>query len=82
MPKNLDASSDPWYFRINLFQKVQNMRCKACDKALTDFEATRKFTNSCEYVDLCSDCFSHLKDLDVDERPELQKEWERPTQID
>lgn len=58
------------------------MRCKACDKSLTDFEATRKYTNSSEYVDLCNECFRYVKGVEVSERPELQKEWEIPTQLD
>ncbi len=33
------------------------MRCLACDKALTDYEATRRFSKSQEFVDLCNHCF-------------------------
>ena len=36
------------------------MRCKACDKLLSDFEATRKIVysdNTVEYPDLCNNCF-------------------------
>jgi len=33
------------------------MKCCACDCLLTDFEATRKYHNSDEHVDLCNDCF-------------------------
>lgn len=34
--------------------------CTACNKRLTDFEATRKIENSegkIEYVDMCNTCF-------------------------
>lgn len=37
------------------------MRCKACDTDLNDFECTRK-TTSGEYLDLCSWCYSYIKD--------------------
>ena len=33
------------------------MKCLACDVVLSDFEATRKFTESGTYVDLCNKCF-------------------------
>lgn len=32
------------------------MRCRACDASLTDIEAVRKWPDSEEYTDLCSDC--------------------------
>lgn len=35
------------------------MRCLGCNKELTDFEATRRYTDSEEFVDMCNDCFSH-----------------------
>lgn len=31
------------------------MRCLACDKALTDFESTRRDVDG-KFVDLCNDC--------------------------
>lgn len=52
------------------------MRCKACDKQLTEFESTRKYAGSQEFVDLCNECFKYVKGIQVDERPDLQKEWE------
>lgn len=33
------------------------MRCIGCNKELTDFEATRKYADSEEFIDLCNDCF-------------------------
>lgn len=38
------------------------MRCKACDKALSDFESTRKSIQTGEFIDLCNHCFQHVKD--------------------
>ena len=38
------------------------MRCYSCDKALNDFESTRKSATTGEYMDLCNKCF---KDVDV-----------------
>ena len=48
------------------------MRCKACDRILEDFEATRKYSGTQHYVDLCNKCYSHIKDdLSVTERADL-----------
>lgn len=57
------------------------MRCLACNKILSDYEATRKFSQSKEYVDLCNHCFYSgvNEDLDTEEREdlnELQEEHE------
>ena len=52
------------------------MRCKACDKLLSDFEATRKYTKSNEFVDLCNDCFRYVPDVQVSERADLQKQYD------
>ena len=55
------------------------MRCKACDKNLSDFEATRKVKTSGEYVDLCNKCFFPIADnIEVLERFDLanQNEFE------
>lgn len=32
------------------------MRCLACDRELTDFEATRKYHGTKVFVDLCNHC--------------------------
>jgi len=47
------------------------MRCIACNKALTEFEATRKSVNSGEYVDLCSYCYNGVNIL-AQEREDLR----------
>ena len=36
------------------------MRCLACNKALNDYEATRKSASSGEYLDLCNGCFHNI----------------------
>lgn len=49
------------------------MRCKACDVELTDYEATRRFAVSQEFVDLCNRCFAvTLDDGDVIDRADLR----------
>lgn len=48
------------------------MRCRACDCALTDFEATRRYNDSSEFLDLCAKCFSYVVgDFDTVERFEM-----------
>lgn len=49
------------------------MRCLACNKKLSDFEATRKSTETNEYIDLCNVCFSTIKDVVLpNEREDLK----------
>ena len=49
------------------------MRCKACDVELTDYEATRRYAVSREFVDLCNGCFAvTLDDSDVVDRSDLR----------
>ena len=38
------------------------MRCKACDKLLTEYEATRKSIVTNEFLDLCNTCYNYIKD--------------------
>ena len=51
------------------------MRCVACNKALNDYESTRKSATTGEYLDLCNGCF-HAIDQDVEAiaRPDLLDE--------
>lgn len=37
------------------------MRCRACDKNLSDFESTRKNEITGEYEDLCNECYSAIQ---------------------
>lgn len=49
------------------------MRCYCCNAVLSDFEATRKSAQSGDFLDMCNDCFHHVKDdMDVVERQDLQ----------
>jgi len=52
------------------------MKCLACDKILSDFEATRKFSGSGEFVDLCNHCFHSGVDEEInsDEREDLHEQ--------
>lgn len=52
------------------------MKCLACDKILSDYEATRKFSQSKEFVDLCNHCFySGVNDeIITSEREDLRQE--------
>lgn len=45
----------------NITKEIE-MRCKACDKQLSDFEATRKSLESGDFIDLCNNCFSYVSD--------------------
>jgi hypothetical protein len=52
------------------------MHCLACDRILTDFEATRKSSTTDEFIDLCNKCFKTISDdVKVSERDDL-KEYE------
>ena len=49
------------------------MRCMACDVPLTDYEATRRYTESREFVDLCNKCFAvSLDDSETIDREDLR----------
>jgi hypothetical protein len=41
------------------------MRCLSCNKILSDYESTRKYKGSKQFIDLCNLCFS-LSDLNID----------------
>ncbi len=48
------------------------MHCIACDRLLSEFEATRKNALTMEYIDLCKVCFEDVKGLfPVIERKDL-----------
>lgn len=38
------------------------MRCVACDKILTEYELTKKYDRSGEFVDMCNDCSRFLSE--------------------
>lgn len=57
------------------------MKCLACDAILSDFEATRKYSNG-EFLDLCNTCYYTISDqINVQERDDL-KEYEDITDME
>ena len=51
------------------------MRCLGCNTSLSDFESTRKYADSGEFVDLCNFCFKEISDsVVVQERLDLMQE--------
>jgi len=38
------------------------MRCVACDKIMSNYELTKKFSGSGEFVDMCNECSRFLAD--------------------
>ena len=61
------------------------MRCLACNKALNDFEATRKSSTTGEYVDLCNHCFHNVEqDIESIVREDLRDEesYENDDELD
>lgn len=38
------------------------MRCLSCDRKLNDYESTRRYASSGDFVDLCNRCFSFVAD--------------------
>jgi len=50
------------------------VRCLACNKALNDFEATRKSATTGQFVDLCNHCFHDVEyDIESLEREDLRE---------
>jgi len=48
------------------------MKCLACDHILSDLEATRRYAESGEFVDLCTRCIdTDSKFPDITERVDL-----------
>jgi hypothetical protein len=51
------------------------LRCIACNKSLSDFESTRKSTETGEFIDLCNFCYSTIQnDAPSAEREDLRDE--------
>jgi hypothetical protein len=59
------------------------MKCLACDRILTDFEATRK-TESGAYLDLCNHCFYSgvNEEIPVLEREDLKENKDQDLEED
>lgn len=48
------------------------MRCLSCNKNLSDYEATRRYAHSGDFVDLCNKCFHPIsKEVNTIERADL-----------
>jgi hypothetical protein len=62
------------------------MRCRCCDKKLSDFEATRKSINTNEYLDMCNKCYNTISNQVLSyERYDLyddEDEQDTPEQLD
>ena len=54
------------------------MRCLACNRRLTEFEATRRYASDGQFVDLCSCNDVFLRDVALVTREDLQHD----TQLD
>lgn len=51
------------------------MRCVICNEGLTDFEATRKYSDTDDFVDMCNHCYSYVKrNIHTTEREDLLTE--------
>ena len=51
------------------------MKCLACDHILSDYEATRRYTESKEFIDLCNKCFNSgvSEQINYSERNDLEE---------
>jgi NAD-dependent SIR2 family protein deacetylase len=41
------------------------VRCAACDKILNNYELTKKYAGSQQFVDLCNECSKYVVEDDV-----------------
>ena len=56
------------------------MHCTACDRLLTDYEATRKDAHTFKFIDLCKTCFEDVKPfVSVIDRKDLITEQDLDT---
>lgn len=60
------------------------MKCLACDKILSDYEATRKYESNGEFVDLCNECLhaSDLVNINFMDRPDLSNVEDQTDEIE
>lgn len=61
------------------------MRCQACDRNLTDFESTRKHSETGMYLDLCNSCYHEIQTdvesvteerIDLMHEDDIEIDWE------
>jgi len=53
------------------------MRCVCCNKALSDYEATRRHAVTREFLDMCNECFTQVNEsvtIPNTDRPDLLTE--------
>ena len=47
------------------------MRCISCNSILTEYETTRKYTGTTNFLDLCINCSSFVSEVELDDRRDL-----------
>ena len=48
------------------------MRCTCCNRALNDFEATRRTVSTGDFLDMCNQCYSGMEEeIPTVTRPDL-----------
>lgn len=52
------------------------MRCDCCNNILSDREATRKFKESGEYTNTCTNCLSYISDVPTRDSRNLREDDE------
>lgn len=53
------------------------MRCICCNRALSDYEATRRSVNTGDFIDMCNKCYGSIaSDVLAYERQDLRHEDE------
>lgn len=58
-------------------QKGFKMRCYCCNKALSDYESTRRSANTGGFLDMCNKCYGSVSDdILALERTDLRHEDE------
>jgi hypothetical protein len=59
------------------------MRCYCCNKALSDYEATRKSVTTGDFLDMCNKCYSTISgDVLALERTDLKDDDEEEPDYD
>jgi hypothetical protein len=48
------------------------MRCLSCNDLLNEYEATKRYRSSGQYLDLCKDCSSYTSEVEIDARTDLK----------
>jgi hypothetical protein len=48
------------------------MRCLSCDEVLTEYEQTRRYAGTPEFLDLCLNCSEHTVNIQLEDREDLR----------